>query len=447
MLALSTFAVAIFLYWATIGFLQRQTDTTIEVEITGLREQYLARGLHGLSRIIGKRIRLGSDPDALYLFADRRLRPLAGNMPAWPELVSRDDGWYSFSHRRQNTDVAARARVLALPEGLLLLVGRDISDLDRLLDTGFKAFAWSGGLVLALSLLGGVLMSGAVVRRVDTINATTRQIIGGDLTHRVPVRGTQDEFDQLATIINRMLEQIEDLMGGMRHVGDSIAHDLRTPLTRLHQSLAEALEVQDVAAMRVRIQAAIEDADGLLNTFSALLRIARIESGAYSKPRGSLVLGPLIADVIDLYSAVAEQRNITLDQALQSDELIVGDRDLVFQLLVNLLDNAINNTPDGGRIEIAVAAASGTVDLIVADTGHGIPVYEHERITRRFYQLDTGGERSGSGLGLALVRAIVDLHAGTLSFADNHPGLRARVAFPAAPRAILGRGHDARSAT
>ena len=185
MLAVSTVAVGIFLYWATIGFLQRQTDSTIEVEIAGLREQYRLVGLNGLSRAIGNRIRSGDDPEALYLFADRQLRPLAGNVAEWPDLVSRADGWYSFSNDIDGQSVPARARVLALPEGLGLLVGRDISDLDRLLKLVGTALAWGAGLVIALSLAGGAFMSSQVLRRVESINATTRSIITGDLSQRL----------------------------------------------------------------------------------------------------------------------------------------------------------------------------------------------------------------------------------------------------------------------
>ena len=240
-LAVSTLVVAVFLYWATIGYLQRQTDSTIEVEITGLREQYRVRGLNGLSRVIGERIRSGDDPQALYLFADRQLRPLAGNIQQWPDLVSRADGWYSFANDSGGTAaVPARARVLALPEGLVLLVGRDISDLDRLLKLVGTALAWSAGLAIALSLAGGVFMSSQVLKRIESINDTTRSIITGDLSQRVLTRGTRDEFDQLAGNLNRMLDQIEQLMGGIQHVGDSIAHDLRTPLTRLRHSLEVA---------------------------------------------------------------------------------------------------------------------------------------------------------------------------------------------------------------
>lgn len=429
MLTVSTIAVAIFLYWSTIGFLQRQTDATIDVEITGLREQYRVLGLNGLSRVIGNRIRSGDDPEALYLFADRQLRPLAGNMNEWPELVSRDDGWYSFAHQRDGHRVAARARVLALPEGLVLLVGRDISDLDRLLSLVIKAFAWGGGLVIALSLVGGLFMSSQVLKRIESINATTRSIITGDLQERVPTRGTQDEFDQLAGNLNRMLDQIEQLMGGIRHVGDSIAHDLRTPLTRLRHSLERAVSGDDVAAMREQLQTAIEDADRLLATFSALLRIARIESGGYTDRKTTVSLASLVQDAKELYEAVAEQQNIKVSGESAHETEVTGDRDLIFQLLVNLIDNALKYTPEGGDVQIAVNRLEESVVLSVADSGPGIPAEQMSKITRRFYRVDKSRQHAGSGLGLSLVQAVADYHGASLSFADNAPGLRVEVAF------------------
>jgi len=429
MLAISTFAVSIFLYWATIGFLQRQTDSTIEVEITGLREQYGLRGLNGLNRAIADRIRSGNDPEALYLFADRQLRPLAGNMNAWPDLVSRDDGWYSFSNITDGRTVPARARVLALPEGLVLLVGRDISDLDRLLSLTVTALAWGAGLVIALSLVGGAFMSNQVLKRVESINETTRSIITGDLSQRVETRGTRDEFDQLAANVNRMLDQIEQLMGGIQHVGDSIAHDLRTPLTRLRHSLEEAAASKDGTAMRGQVQSAIDDADRLLATFSALLRIARIESGGYKIRHEPVQLSRLVADAMELYEVVAEERNIAVALDLGETPEISGDRDLIFQLIANLIDNALKYTPSDGEIRIATSRRDASVVLSVIDSGCGIPEPEMEKVTRRFYRVDGSRKEPGSGLGLSLVQAVADLHDATLSFENQHPGLRVNLAF------------------
>ena len=437
MLAISTFAVSVFLYWATIGFLQRQTDATIEVEITGLNEQYNLRGLTGLNSAIGERIRSGNDPEALYLFADRQLRPLAGNLETWPDLDSRADGWHSFSNTANGRTVPARARVLALPEGLVLLVGREISDLDRLLSLTTTALTWGAGLVIVLSLVGGAFLSSQVLRRVESINDTTRSIITGDLSQRVTIRGTRDEFDQLAINLNQMLDQIEKLMGGIQHVGDSIAHDLRTPLTRLRHSLEEAAACKESDTMREEIQSAIDDVDHLLATFTALLRIARLESGGYQPRVDPINLNRLVRDAMELYEVLAEERKISVELDLEEKVGIDGDRDLVFQMVTNLIDNALKYTPPGGAMRVATRSDEKGVSLTVNDTGRGIPQTELENVTRRFYRVDSSRMEPGSGLGLSLVQAVVELHDATLSFSNNNPGLQVDISFPAGSRNLI----------
>ena len=429
MLAVSTAVVAAFLYWGTIGFLYRQTDATIEVEIAGLSEQYRLQGLNGLSRVIGERIRRGDDPQALYLFADRQLRPLAGNISQWPKLVSRADGWYSFTNMVGGNPVPARARVLALQEGLVLLVGRDISDLERLLRLVGTTLGWGAGLVIVLSLAGGLFMSSRALRRVESINETTRKIITGDMSQRVITRGTQDEFDQLAENLNRMLDQIEHLMGGIRHVGDNIAHDLRTPLTRLRHALEEASVSNNKEEMQDRVQAAIDDADALLATFAALLRIARLESGGYVTRSDTVPLVKLVEDAIDFYEVVADERSIMVTKDIQTAPDISGDRDLLFQLIANLLDNALKYTPQGGNVNLAVSTRESSVVLSVADSGCGIPAEERDKVTGRFYRVDASRQQRGSGLGLSLVQAIADYHQAELKLSDNAPGLRVEIAF------------------
>ena len=431
MLAVSTLVVGAFLYWSTIGFLQRQTDSTIEVEITGLREQHRLLGLNGLSRAIGDRIRRGDDPEALYLFANRQLRPLAGNMQEWPDLVSRADGWYSFTNQIDGKTVPARARVLALPEGLVLLVGRDISNLDALLRLVATALGWGTGLMIALSLAGGAFMSSRALRRVENINETTRSIMTGDLSQRVLTRGTGDEFDQLANNLNRMLDQIENLMVGIRHAGDSIAHDLRTPLTRIRYSLEEAATGDDPDRMRERLQTAIDDVDRLLATFSALLRIARIESGSYVVRRESVSLSELVQDALDLYEVMADERSVEITHEFTCETTIPGDRDLIFQLISNLLDNALKYTPEHGTVQVTVAQEDSSVVVAVADSGCGIPADQLDNVTRRFFRIDESRQHPGSGLGLSLVQAVADYHGAKLSFSDNAPGLRVSVSFPA----------------
>ena len=426
---ISTAAVAGFVYWSTIGFLQRQTDLAIEVEIAGLRDTYRSQGLGGLSRVIGERIQAGNDVEALYLFADRRLRPLAGNLESWPDLVAAEDGWYTFQLIADERRTSARARVLRLREGLVLLVGRDTSDMNRLLTLAGGALAWGAALVILLAMLGGLFMSRRALARVEDINETTRSIIGGDFSRRVETRGTRDEFDQLADNLNGMLDRIETLMADIRHVGDGIAHDLRTPLTRLRHSLESTATSANAEEMRTGVEAAIDDADRLLSTFSALLRIARLESGGYRPRLQHLDLEQLVTDALELYTVVADERDVDISATLDDHAAITGDRDLVFQLIANLLDNAIKYTPDGGSVRIVVSGGAEDVTLSVIDSGPGIPEDQLDKVTRRFHRVDPSRSKPGSGLGLSLVQAVAEHHDATLRLRNLDPGLAVDVRF------------------
>ncbi len=431
----SLFAVAIsilagFLYWSTVGYLQRQTDATIEAEVLGLAEQYQSSGLRRLARVIRERIEGDPDSGALYLFADRNLLPLAGNLPRWPALASRADGWYSFEHEGEDGRVAARARVFALSEGLVLLVGRKIGDLEAITQRFRNGLLWGGGLALVLALLAGAFMSASVLRRVESMNTTARQIMSGDLSRRIDSRGTGDEFDQLADSLNSMLEEIERLLDGIRHVADNIAHDLRTPLTRLCNALEEAERSTDPVVARERVTAALADADQLLGTFRALLRIARLESGGYEADTATVGLPALVEDAVDLYQALAEEKSIGLHLDLKDPPSVTGDRDLLFQLLVNLIDNAIKYTPEGGRVEVAAFPDGEDAVITVSDSGPGIDPALRERVLERFFRVDESRRQPGNGLGLSLVHAIARHHGATLALSDNEPGLKVLVRLP-----------------
>ncbi len=430
MLIGSTALVAVLLYWATIGYVQRQTDATIEVEIAGLRDQYRARGLNGLAQVIGERLKRGDDTGAIYLFADQRLRPLAGNLSHWPDLVSRANGWYSFTSERHDADLPARARVLVLPEGLLLLVGREVSDLEELLERGLTALGWSMGLVVILALAGGALLSRRVRLRVDAINAVMLSFSAGRFDARVQLRGTDDEFDQLAENLNAMLTRTTQLMDDVRHVGDSIAHELRTPLTRLRHTIDELTKAGTVESMRALAVQATDDVDRLLTIFSALLRIARIESGTYAGRFETVHLDHLIDDALEMYDVMADERRIAMVREVISTPPISGDRDLIFQAIANLLDNALKYTQAGGTIQLSVAPHAATAVLSVTDTGGGICPDEIDLVTRRFYRGEHGGKLAGSGLGLSFVNAVAQLHGARLTLDNTASGLRVSLAFP-----------------
>ena len=317
--------------------------------------------------------------------------------------------------------------------GLRLLVGRDIRELAATRELIQDALAWGLAITAALALLGGWLMSAGVVRRIETINEVGREIMDGDLSRRVPSDGSGDEFDQLAVNLNRMLARIEALMASVRQVSDNIAHDLRTPLSRLHTKLSQLRDTDRSPESAAGVDAAILDAEELLSAFNALLRIARVESGSRRAAFARLDLVPLLHDVAELYEPLAADKAQRLQvlparsagSADADAELRVhGDRDLLFQALANLLDNAIKYTPHGGEIALRARSVDDAIEITVADSGPGIPAPLRDKVLQRFYRIDASRSEPGHGLGLSLVQAVAQLHAAELRLEDAAPGLR-----------------------
>ena len=432
-----------FLYWSTAGFMARQTDQAIEAEIRGLAEQYSQFGTIGLVRALNRRTSRARASRGLYLLTDSGLRPLAGNLSAWPREAPGPDGWVTFklefADQRGAVDFG-RARIFELTGGLRLLVGRDIR--ERLeIDARFReSIGWGIALALVLSIAGGVLISRPMLRRIDAINQTSREIMAGALDRRIPARGTGDEFDRLAANLNDMLDRIAQLVASVREVSDNIAHDLRSPLARLRSRLELTLtEEGDEDAYRRAIGRTIEEADALLATFNSLLRIARLEAGVETGQIASFDLDGLVDDVAELYAPLAEERGVALAAAPGGAGRIGADRDLLFQALANLLDNAIKFSPDGGTVTVAARGLGDRVELAVADSGPGVPDALKQRVVERFFRVEASRNAPGAGLGLSLVAAVAERHGGALELADNDPGLRAVLTLPREPGAAPAR--------
>lgn len=421
------------IYWFATDSLTRQIDATIDAEIRGLAEQFDQRGLIGLLRAVQRR----SEPDqqfgGLYLLTDANYAPLAGNLSRWPDVRPDADGWITFplEGTAANTLNYGRARTFELGAWYHLLVGHDLRERTLVADLIRDSLLWGLAATVALSLIGGMLMSRRLVARIDAINRTSREIMAGDLARRVPVGPDGDEFDQLAQNLNAMLDQIERLMAGLRQVSDNIAHDLRTPLARLRSRLEVTLmEPAESAADRAAMEATIAEADGLLKTFNALLSIAQAEAGAVRRHFAPLELKALLADVAELYEPLAEERGQAFEAEFDGPLTVQGDRDLLFQAVANLLDNAIKFAPRQGSVALALRAEGGRAVILVSDSGPGIPAAECDRVTERFYRLESSRSTPGSGLGLSLVAAVATLHGGRLVLEDNAPGLRARIEIP-----------------
>lgn len=422
-----------FVYWTTAGVADRQIDDTIEAEITGLAEQYRLRGLGGLSDVVAERSR--NQRYSLYLLTGPGGFALAGNLTAWPDAKSDAGGWFDFEYRRpvagELETHRARARHLLLGSDFDLLVGRDVEERHRIDQVLRVSLAWAVALTLGLGLLGGIFFSRNVLARIEAITRASRDIMAGDLRRRLPRSGSDDEIDRLAASLNDMLDEIERLVTSMREVTDNIAHDLRSPLTRLRNRIeVTLLKEASPTEYRAALDETVGEVAGLLDTFNGLLAIARAEAG---RPEGTPTpfdLSAAVNDMVELYAPVAEEKSIVLTGTVASGVTLTGFRQLMSQALGNLIDNAIKYTPDGGRIAVTLKPHDGGYDLVVADTGPGIPEADRERVLDRFVRLEASRNSPGSGLGLSLVRAVARLHGAELLLEDNLPGLRVTLRLP-----------------
>ena len=435
-----------FVYWTTAMHLETEADAAIDRELRSLAARYRGRGLASFSRVLDDRVARSPRGPFIYLFATAGRRALAGNVSGWPDTAPTPDGWVEFPLRTalepDDTPHLARARIAPLPGGLLLLVGRDMHEIDRACRRIRLALAWSFGLTLLLAVAGAFAMSRGTLRRIDSINRASREIMGGDLARRIPTRGTRDDFDQLAEQLNAMLDRIQELMDGIRRVTDDIAHDLKTPLARLRTRLESLRDEGGLGrASAASVEAAIGESDRLLTTFAALLRIARVEARSTGEGLASLDLGALARDAAELYEPYAEEQGREVSFVGGAGALpVVGDRDLLFQAVSNLVDNALRH--GAGRVVVEADAVPGPGPdggrrgrIVVRDEGPGVAEADRERVFRRFVRLEASRNTAGNGLGLALVEAVAALHGGTVELGENEasrrgPGLRATLYLP-----------------
>ena len=433
----SAVALLALVSWSTSVFIEWQVQETVEVEATGLSEQYKERGIQGLAEIIGNRASQDIERRAVYLLMAPDGSRIAGNLFGWPKDDSDASGWVRFpiervGDGRLSTEVLARTYVM--PQDYRLLVGRSLHDTMRVKSAINRALGWGLALTVLLGIVGGYFTSRHMLTRVEAMSRTARRIVGGDMTSRMKLSGTHDEFDQLATSFNEMMDEIERLVDGMRMVTDNIAHDLRTPLNRLRSRIEVALLGEGSAEdLRRVLEETVVEADNLLATFKALLAIGNAESGQRLHSFEPLDPAQITADVVELYEPLAEEAGVAISCHTDRDLTVDGDRHLMFQALANLVDNAVKYTPAGGRVAVTVAGIEdGGTEITVADSGPGIPEDARERVLDRFVRLDSTRTTPGNGLGLSLVKAVARLHGGALSLGDNAPGLRVCLRLPAA---------------
>lgn len=414
-------------YWPAAEYAANDESAEIGVEFRSIEDEAKLAGYDRLPEIIADRLRERRDVHAVYLLADAAGNKLAGNAPPRPPIL----GAMKFKFEVGDENRTIRAQGFRLANGDYLLVGQDTASLHEMKELIARAFGTSAAATLLLAILGGLLMSRSVLRRIEGVSRTSRAIVEGDLSNRVPLRNTDDEFDHLAVSVNTMLDRIEDLMSRMRQVSSDIAHDLRTPLTRLRQRLEHARRRSySTAELHDLLDCSVADVDAILDTFGALLRIAQIEAGGQASEATQVDLSKLARSLADDFAPAAEDRDQTIAAETSTGIMVKGDRDLLTQMIVNLLDNAVRHSPPKARILVGVARRGDAVELVVADSGPGIPETEREKVLRPFYRLESSRTTEGSGLGLSLVAAIAKRHNATIALTDNGPGLRVIVTLP-----------------
>ena len=425
-------------YRLTAGFVERELHEAISEDVGLLREQYERRGLSGLVEAV--RVR-SADPhtNSIYLVTTPGGAALAGNLSGWPEVAPDAGGWLHFKVAETGGPgggpATAQAVTFALPGNLRLLVGRDMSELDSVRNQLTASLGWIFVVTAVMGVAGGVLLSRSVLHRIEAINRTTRRIMDGDLSERVARSGNGDEIDQLAGNLNAMLDRIEGLMTGLRQVTENIAHDLRTPLTRLRSRIELTLlrQDEDPEAYRAALQDTLAEADRLLSTFKALLSIAQVEASVQRAEFRPVDLAEMAEAAADLYEPLAEDKGLAFAIDIRERPVVQGNAQLLSQAVANLLDNAVKYTPPGGRVVLTVEGRgpdrAGCVS--VADTGPGIPAEMREAVLQRFVRLDEARATPGNGLGLSLVEAVARLHRAHLRLDDNRPGLKASLVLPA----------------
>ncbi len=441
----SLFCVAVagtFIYVtvAMQDFLSREAEAAVQTDFDVLTKRFREGGVSSLTNAISER----STPSntALYLLTDSNGVWLAGNLDTVAADLWNSQGAAQFAYRRRDSTGAserqAYGHVTRLPGDLHLIVARDVESQEALNRLLRRAFFLGYALIFVIGAAGGVMVSRRILRRVDAASNTAHSIMLGDLAQRIPLTGHNDEFERLNKNLNAMLDRIQDLMTGLKDVSDNIAHDLKTPLHRLRTRAERALQSsRSPEKLTEALGSVIEEADGLIQTFDALLSIARLEAGSRSETFGPLNICALIRDVADLYEPAAEELGLSMRLSCMGDVMIAGEKHLIGQALANLLDNAIKYAvPSEGpaasqssqiAVEIGLEDKGDSIDIVVADRGPGIPEKDRERVLQRFVRLQPSRSIPGSGLGLSLVAAVARLHGGSVSLEDNHPGLKVRL--------------------
>jgi signal transduction histidine kinase len=439
LIAIGAFGVIVsaifgYVYLSTSSYVRSRSDRAIMADYLSLQGAYERNGRAGLIVLIQQRMTDKSFADGVYIFVDPSLATLRGNIKVWPATVAAARGWTEFRAPEPLPNTTSRPLLRAMletfPSGDRLLVGRDISDLDSFTDQIKTAVISGIALIFVLAGVASILVTRRTVGRIEAINATSRAIMLSALDKRIPLRGTNDEWDSVAENLNLMLDRIETLMGEVKQVSDNVAHDLRTPLTRMRGRLEKAYHGQRIGENDQSLLGdTIADLDAVLRIFSSLTRIAQIETQARKGAFRTVNLFEIASEVIELYDAAAEQDGTRLTVIGDREVLVTGDRDLIFDAIANLVDNSIKHGRAGGQVVVATENIDGTPAISITDDGAGIPADEYEHVFKRFYRLEHSRYTPGNGLGLSLVAAVARIHGARIEMYDNAPGLKLTLRF------------------
>jgi signal transduction histidine kinase len=414
------------IFWSTARFMRHQIDDSVSSELDEIMTDSQAPGPEQIATLVQGLTRHSSG--FYYLLQDSAGVVRAGNLPSVdPRIGVRE--WGKSAQSKGSPYSAMRGRGVEFA-GEYLFVGWSTHQLHEMEEMVVGSFAWGLAASIALALAGGAVMSGRLMRKIEVVSETSRNIIEGDLERRVPVTDAGDEFDNLADSINAMLDRIQTLMNDLRQVTTDIAHDLRTPLTRLRQRL-ELAQRSDVEAegLRETLAVTVREIDVILGIFAALLRIAQIDSGARKSGFKTLDLSELMRTTAELYRPAAEEKSQTLEESIAAGLVIKGDHELLMLLFANLIENAVRHAPSGAKIDLIAQSAGARVEVIVGDNGRGIAAEMRAKVLQRFFRLENSRTTPGHGLGLSLAAAIVKLHDATMTLSDNNPGLRVTVSL------------------
>lgn len=429
--------IAFYVFFSYTSF--RELAESVLDELETLQLVYRGQEMVGVDQYIADQMISSSVNRFYYLVTDSRGVKVAGDLPEAPRYREFDDGWLGFEMALQNwgesIEVDFLAHPMALGGGYSVIVARDYADIVERAKLVFRTLIIVMSATLILGIVGGFFSAARALDRVEMLNRDISRIIRGGPGQRLQVEGEKGYVRALAEVMNQMLEQMESLMQGVRRVSDNIAHDLRTPLTRMRNNLSQLRDrLSNVESGR--LDGIIEECDDLLSSFNALLRISALESGSQLAGGNDVELRALLRDVVELYEPLAVERNIELVLDAPQSQVCKGEADLLFQMFTNVLDNAIKYTPPQGHIRVqlrtGVAGDGGAGhSIVIADTGPGIPTVERKNVFRRFYRVESSRtELPGHGLGLSLVQAIVQYHHGTVELGSNNPGLQVRVKLP-----------------